>query len=101
MLLDCQHVMSKQVHCNVTTFIGTTVLLMKNGSSDTLWREFGAWVRENRELRHLSQAGAAQRAGIDRQQWYRIEAGKSGTRRDTVTQIARAIYETSRVLVCR
>lgn len=31
------------------------------------------------------------RAGIDRQQWYRIENGKSGTKRDTVIAIAKAI----------
>lgn len=64
---------------------------MKNGSSSSLWRDFGSWVREHREKARWSQAGAAQRAGIDRQQWYRIESGKSGTKRDTVLQIAKAI----------
>jgi transcriptional regulator with XRE-family HTH domain len=88
---NCQHQMSKQVHCNVTTAIGTTVLLMQHRPSDVLWKDFGAWIREHREKNHLSQAGAAQRAGIDRQQWYRIESGKSGTRRDTVIEIARAV----------
>jgi DNA-binding XRE family transcriptional regulator len=39
----------------------------------------------------MSQATAARRAGIDRQQWYRIESGRSGTRRGTVISIANAI----------
>jgi transcriptional regulator with XRE-family HTH domain len=59
--------------------------------SEQLWVEFGAWIRDERESRRLSQGGAASRAGIDRQQWYRIESGKSGTRRDTVIAIAHAL----------
>lgn len=83
--------MSKHVHCNVATPFDTSILLMQNRPSDTLWLEFGAWIKEHREKHHLSQAGAAQRAAIDRQQWYRIESGKSGTKRDTVIAIANAV----------
>ncbi len=64
---------------------------MQNRPSNTLWSEFGAWIKELREGQRLSQAGAAHRAGIDRQQWYRIESGKSGTRRDTVIAMANAV----------
>lgn len=64
---------------------------MQKGRSEKLWKDFGAWVRDQRETRHLSQQGAADRAGIDRQQWYRIESGKSGTKRDTVIAIANAL----------
>jgi transcriptional regulator with XRE-family HTH domain len=55
------------------------------------WERFGAWLKEKREAGRFSQAGAAKRAGIDRQQWYRIETGKSGTKRETVIAIANAL----------
>ena len=60
-------------------------------TSESLKRSFGRWLKEKREETHFSQGGAAQRAGIDRQQWYRIENGLSGTKRDTVIAIARAL----------
>lgn len=55
------------------------------------WATFGAWIKETREKQKLSQAGAAERAELDRQQWYRIENGVSGTRRETVIRMARAL----------
>lgn len=60
-------------------------------TSDSLKRTFGAWLKQKREESHFSQGGAAARAGIDRQQWYRIENGLSGTKRDTVVAIAHAL----------
>ena len=54
-------------------------------------RRFGAWIKQKREEGRLSQGGAAGRAGIDRQQWYRIESGLSGTKRDTVIAMANAL----------
>lgn len=60
-------------------------------SSQAVNRSFGSWLKLKREESHLSQGGAAQRAGIDRQQWYRIENGLSGTKRDTVIAIAGAL----------
>lgn len=59
--------------------------------SDRLWLEFGQWLRSKRELARLKQDEAASRAGIDRQQWYRIETGRSGSRRDTVIALAKAV----------
>ncbi|MGE3953536.1 MAG: helix-turn-helix domain-containing protein [Pyrinomonadaceae bacterium] len=64
---------------------------MKTIVGDDLWQDFGAWLRSKREELNLSQSGAANRAGIDRQQWYRLENGLSGTRRDTVIAIAKAL----------
>ncbi len=54
-------------------------------------RDFGSWIKEKRDKAGLSQDGAARRAEIDRQQWYRIENGLSGTKRDTVIRLAVAL----------
>jgi len=83
--------MSKHEHCNVATPFVTKFYTMNERPSDALWLEFGRWLKQQRDDAGLSQAGAAARAGIDRQQWYRIEAGKSGTKRDTVIAIANAL----------
>ena len=56
-----------------------------------IWKSFGTWIKELRDKAGLSQDGAARRAEIDRQQWYRIENGLSGTKRDTVIRIAHAL----------
>lgn len=60
-------------------------------SNEQVKRRFGAWIKNKRESGSFSQDGAAKRAGIDRQQWYRIESGLSGTRRDTVIAMANAL----------
>lgn len=64
---------------------------MQQRPSESLWQAFGAWIKDKREGKRLTQGEAAKAAGIDRQQWYRIEAGKSGTKRDTVIAIASAL----------
>lgn len=78
--------MFTQVHCNVSTSLDTPKVM-----AATIWKDFGAWIKEKRDAAKLSQDGAARRAGIDRQQWYRIENGLSGTRRDTVIRMAQAV----------
>lgn len=75
------------VHCNVQTQTDTTLLMARNEP----WGTFGAWIKQKRETEKLSQGGAAERAGIDRQQWFRIENGISGTRRETVIKMAKAL----------
>jgi transcriptional regulator with XRE-family HTH domain len=57
----------------------------------TISTEFGAWLRERRKQLGMSQGDAAKRAGISRQQWLRIEAAESGTRRETIPGIAFAL----------
>lgn len=74
--------------CHVTTSFGTYL----SGMADTInASKFGRWVRDLREGLRLSQAQAARRVGIDRQQWYRIETGRSGTSRETAIAIADAL----------
>lgn len=81
--------MSKHAYCNVATFPDTTLAMPK--PSETLWTTFGAWIKSQRESQRLTQSEASKKAGIDRQQWYRIESGKSGTRRDTAIAIGTAL----------
>ena len=78
--------MFRQVRCNVEPSIDTSLPM-----TSSVWKEFGAWIKGKRDKANLSQDGAARRADIDRQQWYRIENGLSGTRRDTVIRMARGV----------
>jgi transcriptional regulator with XRE-family HTH domain len=78
--------MFRQVHCNVQPLIGTHKPMPQN-----IWKDFGSWIKGKRDKANLSQDGAARRAEIDRQQWYRIENGLSGTRRETVIRMAQAV----------
>jgi transcriptional regulator with XRE-family HTH domain len=55
------------------------------------WQEFGAWLRRERRGADLTQAQVAKRAGIHEVQVARIEKGESGTKRETVMQLALAI----------
>jgi transcriptional regulator with XRE-family HTH domain len=54
-------------------------------------REFGEWLRLHRERLDLNQAEAGRRAGMSRTQWTRLENGESGTRRENIPEIAKAI----------
>jgi transcriptional regulator with XRE-family HTH domain len=58
---------------------------------DSRWEAFGAWLREERGRQRLSQDESAGRAEMTKQQWSRIERGESGTRRETVERMARAV----------
>lgn len=55
-------------------------------------REFGLWIRSLRVLAGYEQDQAADRAGLSRVQWSRIETGATGTKRETLDRIARAIH---------
>lgn len=54
-------------------------------------REFGEWLRSHRERLSFNQAEAGRRAGMSRTQWTRLENGESGTRRENIPEIAKAI----------
>lgn len=54
-------------------------------------KEFGNWLREHRVVLGINQAEAGKRAGISRTQWIRLERGESGTRRENIPGIAKAI----------
>lgn len=66
-----------------------------------LKRSFGRLIREKREKKNLSQDGLGHLVGKDRQQIYRIENGLSGTRRETVIDLAKALGVDSETLLYR
>jgi transcriptional regulator with XRE-family HTH domain len=53
--------------------------------------EFGKWLKLHREKLGINQTEASKRAGISRTQWARLELGDSGTRRNLIPKIAKAI----------
>ena len=55
------------------------------------WRVFGDWLKIKREEAKLSQDGLAYLVGVDRQTIYRLENALSGTKRETVIAIAKAL----------
>jgi transcriptional regulator with XRE-family HTH domain len=57
----------------------------------THWQQFGAWIRKMRRDAELTQKQVADRSGIHEVQLARIEKGESGTKRDTVIALAKAI----------
>jgi transcriptional regulator with XRE-family HTH domain len=83
--------MSIQVSGNVETSFVTNVASMQNPSVEQVRKEFGSWLRDRREALRLSQGGVADKVGVDRQTIYRIEAGQTGTRRDTVIALASSL----------
>lgn len=81
--------MQQQVACNATervvTFIATLETDLQN------YKTFGDWIKKHREDAGLSQEGAADKAGMSRFQWIRIENGQSGTKRSTVLKMAKVV----------
>ena len=81
--------MPQQVSCNATerivTFIATSETDLQN------YKTFGEWVKKHREEAGLSQEGAAEKSGLSRYQWMRIENAQSGTKRSTVEKIAKSL----------
>lgn len=55
------------------------------------WKDFGSWIRIQRKLADLTQDQLAKKAGIHAVQLARIEKGESGTRRETVLALAKAL----------
>ena len=52
---------------------------------------FGEWVREQRSKQRLTEAECAQRAGMKRQNWYRLEKTAGRPQLGTVEAVARAL----------
>lgn len=81
--------MQHKVTCNATKpFVTFDVTL---DEKDKQLKELGNWIKNHREKALLSQETAAEKAGLSRYQWMRIENGQSGTKRDTLIQIASVI----------
>lgn len=54
-------------------------------------KEFGLWLREQRLSLGINQTEAGRRAGMSRTHWTRLELGESGTRRENIPKIAKAV----------
>lgn len=54
-------------------------------------REFGQWLRQERESRRLTRAYVTKAADVSDMTLYRLETGEGGSKRETVRAIARAI----------
>ena len=80
--------MFKQDSCNVAAMFATNNVAMEITAKR---RILGQYLKKMREAKGYSQEGAAYKAGMDRQQWYRIENGKSGTKRETIIKMANAV----------
>lgn len=84
------------VNCNVqgkrVPSIGTTPMPV-DLKEENRRKEFGEWLRKHRTAIRplLSQTEAAKIAGMSRAHWARLELGTSGTKRDNIPGIAKAI----------
>ena len=65
--------------------------MSKSKPSAVLRRDFGRWLRQQRELRGIRQKYVAEQSNITVTQLSRIENGHSGTCRDTVIHLAQII----------
>jgi len=64
---------------------------MATRDSEEQRKQFGKWLREHRAVLGINQTEAGRRAGMSRTQWTRLERGESGTRRENIPGIAKAI----------
>lgn len=81
--------MQQKVACNATAQSVTFLATLSN--KNTQLKDLGNWIKQYREKANLSQETAAEKAGLSRFQWIRIENGQSGTKRETLIQIAKVI----------
>jgi len=82
-------IMQQQVACNETERIVTFIATLETDLQN--YKTFGEWVKKHREDAGLSQEGAAEKSGLSRYQWMRIENAQSGTKRSTVEKIAKSL----------
>lgn len=76
--------------CNVVLAY-PTMNVMPSMLPKTHWENFGAWLRKMRRDKDLTQKEVAKRADIHEVQLARIEKGESGTKRETVIALSKAI----------
>lgn len=81
--------MQRQVACNATQEFVTFYATLKN--KDLQLRKLGEWVKKHRDKMDYSQETAAEKVGLSRYQWLRIENGQSGTKRETILNIAKEL----------
>lgn len=78
----------------MATFTAAMYHAMKQRSinlTEKQQKEFGQYLRKHRQAVGINQAEAGRLAGMSRTQWTRLELGESGTRRENIPQIAKAI----------
>lgn len=68
-----------------------TINVMSSVATESHWKQFGKWIRQKRNEAGLTQLQVATKADITDVQFARIEKGESGTKRETVINIANAI----------
>jgi transcriptional regulator with XRE-family HTH domain len=76
--------------CNVRSAY-PTIDVMPSMLPKSHWEQFGAWLRKLRRDAELTQKQVAEGAGIHEVQLARIEKGESGTKRETVIALAKAL----------
>lgn len=81
--------MQQQVACNATKDFVTFFATLSN--ENLKLERLGNWVKKHREKMNFSQETAAEKVGLSRYQWIRIENGQSGTKRETILNIAREL----------
>ena len=81
--------MQHQVNCNATDNLVTFIDTLSN--TNLKLKQLGSWVKKHREKMNYSQETAAEKSGISRYQWIRIENGQSGTKRETILAIAKQL----------
>lgn len=81
--------MPHKVTCNATKSSVTFFATLDERKKQL--KELGDWIKIHREKVFMSQETAAEKANLSRYQWMRIENGQSGTKRDTLIQIANVI----------
>jgi transcriptional regulator with XRE-family HTH domain len=67
--------------------------VMKSGKRDqkAIWREFGPWLRRQREIVGKTRKEVAAEVDIHPVQLARIETGESGTRQDTLDALIQCL----------
>jgi transcriptional regulator with XRE-family HTH domain len=79
------------VNCNGHGAKDTIRRYMGTQQAERDRKRFGEWLYEHRVVLKINQAEAGRRAGISRTQWIRLEHGESGTKRENIPAIAKAI----------
>jgi transcriptional regulator with XRE-family HTH domain len=79
------------VNCNGHGAKDTIGRYMGTQQAERDRKRFGEWLYEHRVVLKINQAEAGRRAGMSRTQWIRLEHGESGTKRENIPAIAKAI----------
>ena len=82
-------ILQHEVSCNATSKFVTFFATLSDNKLQL--KKLGKWVKKHREAMNYSQETAAEKVGLSRYQWIRIENGQSGTKRETIINIAKEL----------